>query len=312
VEGIELRGSPSSLQSVATFTRDGQNVAAFNRLTDDGSIVDFSKDGITIGSIGNTSNDLKIESNGNLLFKNSISNDFFASFTANGGSTIYYDNSPRIETRVSDTLFYGNGIAAATMVHPSPSYADSKCLLSGDTSYSETDATLLQSKNSLNLKALGGSVNIGTDSVASPQLQVFDTYTESLTFRSDLFQGKTTTTSLLTFNDNNAFSSTNGTSLFSGNDLNLLAGLNDKIQFGQGGAGSPAAVVDVTGGNFGIGTTSPTEKLDIDGDSIRLRQSQTPASASATGSQGQIAWDANYMYVCTATDTWKRVALATW
>jgi len=65
-------------------------------------------------------------------------------------------------------------------------------------------------------------------------------------------------------------------------------------------------------GNVGIGTDSPTEKLDIDGDSIRLRQSQTPASASATGSQGQIAWDANYMYVCTATDTWKRVALATW
>ena len=65
-------------------------------------------------------------------------------------------------------------------------------------------------------------------------------------------------------------------------------------------------------GNVGIGTNSPTETLDIDGDSIRLRQSQTPASATATGTQGQIAWDANYMYVCTATNTWKRVALATW
>ena len=65
-------------------------------------------------------------------------------------------------------------------------------------------------------------------------------------------------------------------------------------------------------GNVGVNTNSPTEKLDIDGDSIRLRQSQTPASATATGTQGQIAWDANYMYVCTATNTWKRVALATW
>ena len=37
-----------------------------------------------------------------------------------------------------------------------------------------------------------------------------------------------------------------------------------------------------------------------------------PASASATGSEGQIAWDANYIYVCTATNTWKRVAIATW
>lgn len=37
-----------------------------------------------------------------------------------------------------------------------------------------------------------------------------------------------------------------------------------------------------------------------------------PASASATGSAGQIAWDADYIYVCTGTNTWKRVAIATW
>jgi len=37
-----------------------------------------------------------------------------------------------------------------------------------------------------------------------------------------------------------------------------------------------------------------------------------PASASATGSEGQVAWDADYIYICTATDTWKRVAIATW
>lgn len=37
-----------------------------------------------------------------------------------------------------------------------------------------------------------------------------------------------------------------------------------------------------------------------------------PASASATGSTGQVAWDADYFYICTATDTWKRVAVATW
>ena len=40
--------------------------------------------------------------------------------------------------------------------------------------------------------------------------------------------------------------------------------------------------------------------------------SSTPASASATGAAGTIAWDANYIYVCTATNTWKRVAIATW
>ena len=40
--------------------------------------------------------------------------------------------------------------------------------------------------------------------------------------------------------------------------------------------------------------------------------SQPPASASATGTTGDIAWDMNYIYVCVATDTWKRAALGTW
>jgi hypothetical protein len=40
--------------------------------------------------------------------------------------------------------------------------------------------------------------------------------------------------------------------------------------------------------------------------------SQTPASATAAGAAGQIAWDANYGYVCTATNTWRRFALVAW
>ncbi len=37
-----------------------------------------------------------------------------------------------------------------------------------------------------------------------------------------------------------------------------------------------------------------------------------PASSTATGVAGTIIVDASYIYVCTATDTWKRVAIATW
>ena len=39
---------------------------------------------------------------------------------------------------------------------------------------------------------------------------------------------------------------------------------------------------------------------------------KTPANAGDTGTKGEICWDASYIYVCTATDTWKRVAIATW
>lgn len=40
--------------------------------------------------------------------------------------------------------------------------------------------------------------------------------------------------------------------------------------------------------------------------------SEPPANASATGTTGRITWDSDYMYVCVATNTWKRTTLATW
>jgi len=70
----------------------------------------------------------------------------------------------------------------------------------------------------------------------------------------------------------------------------------------------------VIGSNMQAGA----EKLRVNGlihsdsDSIIVDTAKTPSSASDTGTQGQIAWDASYIYVCTATDTWKRSAIATW
>lgn len=40
--------------------------------------------------------------------------------------------------------------------------------------------------------------------------------------------------------------------------------------------------------------------------------SQTPASATAIGTTGDIAWDTNYIYVCVNTNTWKRSSITTW
>ena len=66
------------------------------------------------------------------------------------------------------------------------------------------------------------------------------------------------------------------------------------------------------GGNVGIGTAVPTALLDVNSDILRLRTAKTPANAGDTGNAGDICWDANYIYVCTATNTWKRSAIATW
>ena len=37
-----------------------------------------------------------------------------------------------------------------------------------------------------------------------------------------------------------------------------------------------------------------------------------PSSATDTGAVGEIRWTANYVYLCTATNTWVRAELATW
>lgn len=52
--------------------------------------------------------------------------------------------------------------------------------------------------------------------------------------------------------------------------------------------------------------------FQVNGDRIRVGTAKTPASASDTGTAGEICWDASYIYVCTATNTWKRTAIATW
>lgn len=37
-----------------------------------------------------------------------------------------------------------------------------------------------------------------------------------------------------------------------------------------------------------------------------------PANSTASGVAGTIRYDSSYVYVCTATNTWKRAALSTW
>jgi hypothetical protein len=65
-------------------------------------------------------------------------------------------------------------------------------------------------------------------------------------------------------------------------------------------------------GRVGIGTNAPSGLLDVADDKIRIRSPRTPASATASGTQGEIAWDANYVYVCVATNAWRRAPLSTW
>jgi len=107
---------------------------------------------------------------------------------------------------------------------------------------------------------------------------------------------------------------TNSTALGEG----TIATANDQLAVGQfntvvGTPGAPASTDHLF--TVGIGGDSSTR---ADGFYITRAGflvspvTHTPASASATGVTGQIAWDSGFIYVCIATDTWVRVATATW
>jgi len=44
----------------------------------------------------------------------------------------------------------------------------------------------------------------------------------------------------------------------------------------------------------------------------RIATSAAPATATSTGTAGEIRYDSGYVYICVATNTWKRAALTTW
>ena len=80
------------------------------------------------------------------------------------------------------------------------------------------------------------------------------------------------------------------------------------LQNTSGGNGS-VIFLDQTGTQ--VASLGATGIWTISG-ALIMSTTATPASAAASGTTGQIAWDSSYIYVCTATNTWKRVAIATW
>jgi hypothetical protein len=72
--------------------------------------------------------------------------------------------------------------------------------------------------------------------------------------------------------------------------------------------------VDASTDRVGIGTDTPTDKLDVNANSIRVRTAQTPASGNNLAVNwpvGRIAWDTNWLYVAANSTNIVRVALST-
>jgi hypothetical protein len=145
------------------------------------------------------------------------------------------------------------------------------------------------------LNPSGGNVGIGTTSPGA-KLQISDPSTPALRFQ---------------YGNNSGYAQVETTSV---NDLILTAAPTNNtgsMQFNV--FGNERARID-SSGRLLVGTSSQSggSLLQVNDNRIRIATAKTPASATDTGVAGEICWDANYVYVCTATNTWKRTAISTW
>lgn len=69
-----------------------------------------------------------------------------------------------------------------------------------------------------------------------------------------------------------------------------------------------AAFLDVPA----LGNASTSEVVKGDDTRLHSHRGSAPATAGSAGVEGDIVKDSNYIYVCVATNTWKRAALSTW
>jgi hypothetical protein len=101
-----------------------------------------------------------------------------------------------------------------------------------------------------------------------------------------------------------------------------------KTNQGIGSGAYTAALISLT--NLGVSVTNKTKWVGVGGagefqivdnaqntiifslsDAGLLQLPTATKTGSSTGIAGQICWDANYIYVCTAINTWKRATLST-
>ena len=86
--------------------------------------------------------------------------------------------------------------------------------------------------------------------------------------------------------------------------LSLLTTTDAALIYAPINSPSFTGPITVTSGGA-VGSNAMT----ISGGNLVLATSFTPASSADTGSAGEIAWDATYLYICTSPNTWGRIAV---
>jgi hypothetical protein len=103
-----------------------------------------------------------------------------------------------------------------------------------------------------------------------------------------------------------------GSDVISASSVTSLTIQGTSTSFMTSGVGTWYGIDGVTGNTSALTTTAKGSAVAAINEINGHGYTTVPASATAAGTPGQYAADASYFYTCHATNTWKRVAIATW
>ena len=103
-----------------------------------------------------------------------------------------------------------------------------------------------------------------------------------------------------------------GLKKFTNSLLGLLGSSTGYTVFTSDNAGATNYTLHVPAANDTLTLIGAAQTLSAKTLASPIITGAAPANASATGTAGTVLTDSGFIYVCTATNTWKRVAIATW
>jgi hypothetical protein len=95
-----------------------------------------------------------------------------------------------------------------------------------------------------------------------------------------------------------------------GSSLTLTSSTANGVLYSSGNVVSSesAFTYNPSSDTLNVGVIKTTGEIEV---GALFKSNITTKTGSSTGTPGQICWDTDYIYVCTSTNVWKRVALST-
>ena len=266
-------------------------------------------------------------STGNIVISSTA--NLIVNATATFTNTVYFSNTVtynQIEantlTLTGNTLIVANGalitsVDAITLGGNTPA----TLLAASDTAYTNAVANAVSLANDAFTNAVANAVYLSdtaysnavtvsgtnsdtayTNAVANAVYLSDTAYSNAVTVSGTNSDTAYTNAIAIAANADNITSGTLTTSL-----LPATANVSTAVNVG---ANVNLTVSSINVGNSTVNTVANSTSLNTT--KIFLSTSDAPSSNTDTGTLGEIRIDTNYIYVCVATDTWKRVELSNW